>query len=63
MRIDEASGPSATAGFLRRRSSMPMWMDLAWRVVLLFGLIALVLLFHWIGRDGLKDDFDATSCR
>ena len=51
MRIDEASGPSATAGFLRRRSSMPMWMDLAWRVVLLFGLIALVLLFHWIGRD------------
>ena len=36
MRIDEASGPSATAGFLRRRSSMPMWMDLAWRVVLLF---------------------------
>ena len=58
MRIDEASGPSATAGFLRRRSSMPMWMDLAWRVVLLFGLIALVLLFHWIGRDGLKDNFD-----
>jgi voltage-gated potassium channel len=29
-----------------------------WRVALVFGLIALVLLIHWIGRDGLKDTLD-----
>ena len=58
MRIDKANAPSAMAGFLRRRSSMPMWMDLTWRVLLLFGLISLVLLLHWIGRDGLKDNLD-----
>jgi voltage-gated potassium channel len=45
-------------GFLRRRSSLPVWADLAWRVGLVFGLIALVLLIHWLGRDGLKDNLD-----
>ncbi|WP_375196566.1 potassium channel family protein [Sphingobium sp.] len=45
-------------GFLRRRSSLPVWADLAWRVALVFGLIALVLLIHWLGRDGLKDNLD-----
>ncbi|WP_420801830.1 potassium channel family protein [Sphingobium bisphenolivorans] len=37
---------------------MPVWADLAWRVALVFGLIALVLLIHWVGRDGLKDNLD-----
>ncbi|HKY82919.1 MAG TPA: NAD(P)-binding protein, partial [Sphingobium sp.] len=32
--------------------------DLVWRVGLVFGLIALVLLLHWVGRDGLKDNLD-----
>ncbi|UZW53861.1 NAD-binding protein [Sphingobium sp. JS3065] len=50
--------PSSAAGFLRRRSSLPIWADLAWRVALVFGLIGLVLLIHWIGRDGLKDNLD-----
>ncbi|MCP1468737.1 voltage-gated potassium channel [Sphingobium sp. OAS761] len=58
MRIDEGLTRSPTAGFLRRRSSLPIWADLAWRVALLFGLIALVLLLHWVGRDGLKDNYD-----
>src|SRR5690606_31073775 len=49
---------SPMAGFLRRRSSLPIWADLVWRVALVFGLIALVLLIHWIGRDGLKDTLD-----
>ncbi|WP_405053633.1 potassium channel family protein [Sphingobium sp. MK2] len=35
-----------------------MWVDLSWRVGLVFGLIALVLLLHWVGRDGLKDNLD-----
>ncbi|MDT7535907.1 potassium channel family protein [Sphingobium sp. SA2] len=52
-----ATSPS-TEGFLRRRSSMPMWVDISWRVGLVFGLITLVLGLHWIGRDGLKDNLD-----
>ncbi len=58
MRINEARPALGAAGFLRRRSSMPMWADLVWRVTLVFGLIALVLLLHWVGRDGLKDNLD-----
>ncbi len=58
MKLNRPIPTSSTAGFLRRRSSMPMWADLAWRVVLVFGLIALVLLLHWVGRDGLKDNLD-----
>lgn len=57
MRINQAP-LSATAGFLRRRSPMPMWVDLLWRVGLVFGLISLVLLLHWVGRDGLRDNYD-----
>jgi voltage-gated potassium channel len=37
---------------------MPMWVDLSWRIGLVVGLIALVLLLHWVGRDGLKDNLD-----
>lgn len=58
MRINPQHKPLAATGFLRRRSSMPIWVDLAWRVGLVFGLIALVLALHWIGRDGLKDNLD-----
>lgn len=58
MRMREPLASSATAGFLRRRSSLPLWVDLVWRVVVVFGLIALVLLIHWVGRDGLKDNLD-----
>ncbi|HUD92458.1 potassium channel family protein [Sphingobium sp.] len=58
MRIDRIAPSSPTAGFLRRRSSLPMWADLCWRVALVFGLIAIVLLLHWFGRDGLKDNYD-----
>lgn len=58
MRIDKRLPIGGTAGFLRRRSSMPMWADMAWRVALVFGLISLVLLLHWVGRDGLKDNLD-----
>jgi voltage-gated potassium channel len=58
MRIDRPPASSPMAGFLRRRSSLPIWADLCWRVVLVFGLISLVLLLHWVGRDGLKDNYD-----
>ena len=58
MRINEPQPKSGTAGFLRRRSALPMWADLCWRVVLVFGLIGVVLLLHWVGRNGLKDNYD-----
>ncbi len=41
--------------FLRRRSALPMWADLAWRIGLILGLMTLVLIVHWIERDGLYD--------
>lgn len=50
--------PPTFSRFLRRRSALPIWADLAWRLALVFGLIALVLGLHWIGREGLKDNLD-----
>lgn len=58
MRMDRQPLTSGGAGFLRRRSAMPLWADLAWRLALVFGLVTLVLALHWFGRDGLKDNYD-----
>jgi len=44
--------------FLRRRSTLPIWADLAWRIGLIIALIAVVLLVHWLHRDGLHDTLD-----
>jgi voltage-gated potassium channel len=57
MRLERPRRPIAT-GFLRRRSSLPVWADLLWRVALVFGLFSAVLILHWVGRDGLKDNLD-----
>lgn len=43
---------------LRRRSSLPVWADLGWRVALVLALILLVLMVHWFHRDGLRDTID-----
>ncbi len=58
MRIKPVTPSSPITSFLRRRSSMPVWVDLVWRVGLVFSLIALVLALHWLHRDGLKDTLD-----
>jgi len=50
--------PSTLNGLLRRRSSLPVWADLLWRVLLVVALIGIVLALHWFGRDGLKDNYD-----
>jgi voltage-gated potassium channel len=44
--------------FLQRRSALPIWVDLAWRLALVFGLVGAVLAIHWFGRAGLKDNLD-----
>jgi voltage-gated potassium channel len=54
-RDDPRAPPHA---FLRRRSALPMWADLAWRIALILALVAAVLIVHWIERDGLKDNLD-----
>lgn len=58
MRILPARTLPPSIGFLRRRSTLPVWADLAWRVGLVLGLVALVLLLHWVGREGLRDNLD-----
>lgn len=43
---------------LRRAVSVPVWGDLGIRMGLAFALIGLVVLIHWLDRDGLKDSHD-----
>ncbi|CAN5250562.1 potassium channel family protein [soil metagenome] len=57
MRLDRPPPTSGTS-FLRRRSSLPVWVDLVWRVALVLGLIGIVLGIHWFGRVGLRDNLD-----
>lgn len=41
-----------------RRGGTPGWASLAWRVLLVLGLIGIALAGHWIERDGLRDNID-----
>lgn len=43
---------------LRRRSSLPIWLDIAWRVLFVLGLIAMAVAVHWFDRNGLQDSYD-----
>lgn len=43
---------------LRRQSSTGVWAQLAIRLTLAFGLLALIIGFHWLERDSLKDNLD-----
>ena len=43
---------------LRRRPRITGWLELAWRVAALVFLIGILLLFHWLEREGLKDTHD-----
>jgi voltage-gated potassium channel len=47
--------PPAT---LKRKSSLPVWLSIGWRVVAVLALLALAISVHWIERDGLKDTAD-----
>lgn len=57
MRIDEPRRDDI-GHFLRRRSTVPMWVDLSWRLGLILALISVVLLVHWLDRGGLRDNLD-----
>lgn len=43
---------------LRRAVNVPVWGDLGLRLGMAFALIGLVVLIHWIDRDGLVDHHD-----
>ena len=43
---------------LRRKSRITGWFQLGWRIAAVAALIALLILFHWFERDGLKDTHD-----
>jgi voltage-gated potassium channel len=47
--------PPAT---LKRKSSLPVWVAIGWRVLAVLALLALAIGVHWIERDGLKDTAD-----
>jgi len=43
---------------LRRRSRITGWFQLAWRVTAVIALLGILVLFHWLEREGLKDTHD-----
>lgn len=45
-------------GTLKRKSTLPVWVSIAWRVLAVLGLLAIAVGVHWIERDGLKDTAD-----
>ena len=47
-------------GTLKRKSSLPVWVAIAWRVVAVLALLGLAVGVHWIERDGLKDTADGS---
>lgn len=45
---------------LRRNSPFRPWVQFALRMAILFGLLVLVISFHWIERASLRDNLDGT---
>ena len=43
---------------IRRKTRLPAWAGIAWRVAALIGVIGLMILVHWLEREGLKDTHD-----
>ena len=43
---------------LRRRSSLPIWADIAWRVTFVLALIGMAVSVHYFDRNGLQDSYD-----
>jgi voltage-gated potassium channel len=45
-------------GTLKRKSGLPVWVSIGWRVFAVLALLALAIGVHWIERDGLRDNAD-----
>jgi len=49
---------SSPPGILRQKSSFSGWAQFWIRIALLFGLLAFVIVIHWIERDSFRDNLD-----
>lgn len=58
MRRPSRRSQPAEALRLRRPTGLPIWASLAWRALLVLGLIGIALAVHWLDRDGLRDNID-----
>ena len=45
---------------LRRKPRLTGWIGLGWRLAAMLFLLGLLILIHWIERDGLKDNYDGS---
>ena len=54
----EAKAAADTHLILRRRPRLTGWLGLGWRVAIMAGLLGLLILIHWLEREGLKDTHD-----
>jgi voltage-gated potassium channel len=43
---------------LRRKSPLPIWAQIGWRVGMVVGLLAVAVAVHWFEREGLRDSHD-----
>ena len=43
---------------LRRKPRITGWLQIAWRVIAVAGLIGVLIAFHWLERHGLRDNLD-----
>ena len=53
MRLSRHRSPT-----LRRPSTTPVWLQIAWRVLLVLALVAVAITVHWLDRGGLRDNYD-----
>ena len=51
-------GRDLGALLLRRRSSIGPWTQFAIRILLMLGLLAFIVGFHWVERESLRDNYD-----
>jgi voltage-gated potassium channel len=50
--------PTLPPATLKRKSTLPVWVSIAWRVLAVLAMLAIAVGVHWIERDGLKDTAD-----
>jgi voltage-gated potassium channel len=50
--------PGALPGTLKRKSQLPIWASIGWRVVAVLGLVGLAISVHYFDRAGLRDNYD-----
>ena len=52
---DAYAKPSEELLVLRRKPRITGWLSLGWRLVAMVALLGILILIHWLEREGLKD--------